>query len=237
MNSEPGGSAAFTPPYLQSPVAIHSRRFADTTTSDTHSSPAGLPRRPSDGLRFDAGGLQRRQIPSPLVFSPETSLHPSSGPTSLMDAGMDTGFNSMSFIRKHVFRRLKLAKGCVGDLSLHYLILILPPVTVIASCNALAAPFRVTSNRSSRRASTSAKPSASTVPKSVKSNENAAEFGEKPHTILQRTGARRTCFSRGTFGLRCSLMMAPLRAGSIMKRSARVGIAVSVSAFYMPRVA
>ncbi|KAK7060493.1 rim15, signal transduction response regulator [Paramarasmius palmivorus] len=54
--------------------------------------------------------LQRRQPPSPLVFSPETVLSP---PTSQSGNRHGSGSNtvSMPFVRRHVTRRLKAAKA------------------------------------------------------------------------------------------------------------------------------
>ncbi|KAJ8086805.1 rim15, signal transduction response regulator [Marasmius tenuissimus] len=54
--------------------------------------------------------LQRRQPPSPLIFSPETVLSP---PTSQGNNQHGSGSNtvSMPFVRRHVTRRLKAAKA------------------------------------------------------------------------------------------------------------------------------
>ncbi|KAH7931239.1 RIM15, signal transduction response regulator [Leucogyrophana mollusca] len=62
----------------------------------------------------DFVGFQRRQPPSPLVFTPETVLPPvlsqtNSGATSSHGSGSNTV--SMPFVRRHVTRRLKTAKA------------------------------------------------------------------------------------------------------------------------------
>ena len=54
----------------------------------------------------------RRQPPSPLVFSPETTLPPVVAPSVSSGSGHGSGSNtvSMPFVRRHVTRRLKAAK-------------------------------------------------------------------------------------------------------------------------------
>ena len=54
----------------------------------------------------------RRQVPSPLVFSPETSLAPVVAPSVSSGSTHGSGSNtvSMPFVRRHVTRRLKAAK-------------------------------------------------------------------------------------------------------------------------------
>ena len=54
----------------------------------------------------------RRQIPSPLVFSPESSLPPVVAPSVSSGSTYGSGSNtvSMPFVRRHVTRRLKAAK-------------------------------------------------------------------------------------------------------------------------------
>lgn len=55
---------------------------------------------------------QRRQPPSPLVFTPETVLPPIVVPSQSSGSGHGSGSNtvSMPFVRRHVTRRLKAAK-------------------------------------------------------------------------------------------------------------------------------
>ncbi|KIK67976.1 hypothetical protein GYMLUDRAFT_1014585 [Collybiopsis luxurians FD-317 M1] len=60
----------------------------------------------------DPGQQQRRQPPSPLIFSPEAVLSPAASQTS-QQASASNGSNtvSMPFVRRHVTRRLKVAKA------------------------------------------------------------------------------------------------------------------------------
>ncbi|KAJ4481722.1 hypothetical protein C8J55DRAFT_474179 [Lentinula edodes] len=60
----------------------------------------------------DSGQQQRRQPPSPLVFSPEAILSPPASQTS-QQGSASNGANtvSMPFVRRHVTRRLKAAKA------------------------------------------------------------------------------------------------------------------------------
>ncbi|TFY83938.1 hypothetical protein EWM64_g55 [Hericium alpestre] len=57
-------------------------------------------------------GAQRRQPPSPLVFSPESVLPPVVAPSVSSSSNHGSGSNtvSMPFVRRHVTRRLKAAK-------------------------------------------------------------------------------------------------------------------------------
>lgn len=57
----------------------------------------------------DSGQQQRRQPPSPLVFSPDTVLSPPASQASQASHGPNTV--SMPFVRRHVTRRLKAAKA------------------------------------------------------------------------------------------------------------------------------
>lgn len=54
---------------------------------------------------------QRRQPPSPLVFSPETILSPPQVQKSSSSNGSGSNTVSMPFVRRHVTRRLKAAKA------------------------------------------------------------------------------------------------------------------------------
>lgn len=56
-------------------------------------------------------GFQRRQPPSPLVFSPETVLSPKVYPNNSSSHGSGSNTVSMPFVRRHVTRRLKAAKA------------------------------------------------------------------------------------------------------------------------------
>ncbi len=57
-------------------------------------------------------GQQRRQPPSPLVFSPEAVLSPPASQTSQHGSASNSSNTvSMPFVRRHVTRRLKAAKA------------------------------------------------------------------------------------------------------------------------------
>lgn len=73
-----------------------------------------LHRSHNPGTSMSDTGLQRRQPPSPLVFSPETVLSPIASQTYRGNkTSHDSGSNtvSMPFVRRHVTRRLKAAKA------------------------------------------------------------------------------------------------------------------------------
>ena len=95
------------------PCHVHSSGLVHTPSSLPPPPPPPSRRPPSPRPPMSDSGTHRRQLPSPLVFTPESVLPPIVPQVNTTASNHGSGSNtvSMPFVRRHVTRRLKAAKS------------------------------------------------------------------------------------------------------------------------------